>query len=60
LVKLLRKPRQPLFPFLYIAGVAPTNHAAERAVRPAAVVRKMAAGNKGRAGARTHAILTSL
>jgi len=35
LVKLLRKQRQRLFTFLYMAGVEPTNNAAERAIRPA-------------------------
>ncbi len=60
LLKLLRKQRQRLFTFLYVAGVAPTNNAAERAIRPAVVVRKISAGNKGLAGARAHAIITSL
>ncbi len=60
LVKLLRKHRQRLFPFLYVAGVAPTNNAAERAIRPAVVVRKTSAGNRSERGGQVHAILTSL
>jgi hypothetical protein len=60
LVKLLRKHRQRLFPFLYVAGVAPTNNAAERAIRPAVIVRKMSAGNRSPQGARVHAVITSL
>lgn len=60
LVKLLRKHRQRLFPFLYVAGVAPTNNAAERAIRPAVIVRKTSAGNRSPRGARGHAIVTSL
>jgi hypothetical protein len=60
LVKLLRKQRPRLFTFLYVTGVAPTNNAAERAIRPAVVVRKMSAGNRSARGARVHAVVTSL
>ncbi len=56
----VRKQRQRLFTFLYVAGVAPTNNAAERPVRPAVVVRKISAGNKGPVGGRAHAIITSV
>ena len=60
LVKLLRKQRPRLFTFLYVAGVAPTNNAAERAIRPAVVVRKISAGNRSPRGARVHEVVTSL
>jgi transposase len=60
LVKLLRRHRRRLFPFLYVAGVAPTNNAAERAIRPAVIVRKMSAGNRSPRGARVHAVVTGL
>jgi transposase len=60
LVKLLRKHRSQLFTFRYVAGVAPTNNAAERALRPAVVVRKISAGNRSPQGAQVHAVVTSL
>ena len=60
LVKLLRKQRHRLFTFLYHDPVQPTNNAAERAIRPAVIVRKISAGNRSDAGAKTHAIITSL
>ena len=60
LVKLLRKQHQRLFTFLYHEPVQPTNNAAERAIRPAVIVRKTSAGNRSQAGAKTHAIITSL
>lgn len=60
LVKLLRKQRQRLFTFLYAVEVEPTNNAAERAIRPAVVVRKISAGNRSQRGSQVHAVLTSL
>jgi transposase len=60
LVKLLTKQRHRLLTFLYVEGVQPTNNAAERALRPAVIVRKISAGNRSQPGARTHAVLTSL
>lgn len=60
LVKLLAKHRHHLLTFLYVEGVQPTNNAAERALRPAVIVRKISAGNRSQTGARTHAVLTSL
>jgi len=60
LVNLLGKQRQRLFTFLYNDPVQPTNNAAERAIRPAVIVRKTSAGNRSDAGAKTHAIITSL
>jgi len=60
LVKLLRQQRQRLFTFLCVAGVAPTNHAAERATRPAVIVRKTSAGNRSERGAQVQAVVTTL
>ena len=59
-VKLLKKHRGQLLTFLYVEGLAPTNNAAERAIRRAVLVRKISAGNRGDRGASTHAILTSV
>jgi len=50
LLKLLGKQRQRLFTFLYLDPVQPTNNAAERAIRPAVIVRKISAGNRSQAG----------
>jgi transposase len=60
LVNLLGKQRHRLFTFLYNDPVQPTNNAAERAIRPAVIVRKTSAGNRSDVGAKTHAIITSL
>ena len=60
LLKLLSKQRHRLFTFLYLDPVQPTNNAAERAIRPAVIVRKTSAGNRSETGAKTHAIITSL
>jgi transposase len=60
LVNLLRKQRQRLFTFLYHDPVPPTNNAAERAIRPAVIVRKTSAGNRSNPGAHAHALITSL
>lgn len=56
----LRKQRPHLFTFLSHDEVEPTNNRAERQIRPAVVVRKISAGNRTPAGARTHEVLTSL
>jgi len=60
LAKLLRKQRQRLFVFLYNDAVPYTNNAAERALRPVLVTRKVSAGNRSAAGAEAHAIILSL
>jgi transposase len=60
LVKLLKKHRTRLLTFLYVGGLEPTNNAAERAIRPAVVGRKISAGNRSERGAKAHAILTSV
>jgi len=58
--KTLRKQRPRLLTFLYHDGVAPTNNAAERELRPAVVVRKTGGCNRTQAGAHAHAILASV
>lgn len=60
LAKRLRKQRQHLFTFLEVEGVEATNNRAERALRPAVIVRKTGGCNRTPAGAKTHAILASL
>jgi len=60
LVKLLRQQRHRLFTFLYNDQAQATNNAAERAIRPAVIVRKTSGGNRSDAGAKTHAIITTL
>lgn len=54
------KHRDHLFTFLYREGVEPTHNAAERALRPAVIARKLSAGNRSPTGAATHSILASL
>lgn len=56
----LRKQRRHLFTFLEVDGVEATNNRAERALRPAVIVRKTGGCNRQRNGAKTHAILASL
>ena len=60
LARRLRKQRSHLFTFLYHPGVEATNNRAERALRPAVIVRKTGGCNKSDVGAKVHAILTSL
>jgi hypothetical protein len=54
------KHRDHLFTFLYVDEVEPTNNAAERALRPAVIARKLSAGNRSPTGSHTHSILASL
>lgn len=58
----LRKQRRHLFTFLdpEREGVEATNNRAERALRPAVIIRKTGGCNKTPRGARTHAVLASL
>jgi transposase len=56
----LQKQRDHLFVFLEHKEVDATNNLAERQLRPAVIARKLAAGNKTRAGADAWAILASL
>lgn len=60
LAKRLQKHRHQLLTFLYHEAVEPTNNRAERALRPAVIVRKLSAGNRTERGAKTHAILASV
>ena len=60
LAKRLRKQRSRLFTFLMHDGVDATNNRAERALRPAVIIRKTGGCNKTDAGARVHGILTSI
>lgn len=56
----LHKHRDRLFVFLYNDVVQPTNNAAERALRPAVIARKLSAGNRTAQGAKNHSILASV
>ncbi len=56
----LHKHRDRLFVFLYNDAVQPTNNAAERALRPAVIARKLSAGNRTAQGAKNHSILASV
>jgi transposase len=60
LAQRLKKHRHQLFTFLYEEAVEATNNRAERALRPAVIVRKLQAGNRTERGAKTHAILASV
>ena len=60
LLKLLTKQRSHLLTCLYVDEVDATNNIAERAIRPAVIVRKISAGNRSNQGADTHAILASI
>ena len=59
-VQRLHKHRDRLFVFLYHDAVQPTNNAAERALRPAVIARKLSAGNRTVQGAKNHSILASV
>ncbi|MGH9603644.1 MAG: IS66 family transposase [Terriglobales bacterium] len=56
----LRKYGKRLTTFLHDPQVDGTNNAAERALRPAVVMRKITGGNRSEAGARAWAILASV
>lgn len=56
----LQKRRRWLFTFLGHDGVPADNNAAERALRPAVIARKLSCGNKTQRGKRTWQILASL
>ena len=60
LAKRLRKQRKNLFTFLEREEVESTNNRAERALRPAVILRKTGGCNRTSRGARTHAVLASL
>jgi transposase len=56
----LRKYREKLTTFLHHDEVDGTNNAAERALRPAVVMRKITGGSRSESGARAWAILASV
>jgi len=60
LTKRLAKYREKLTPFLHHAELDGTNNAAERALRPAVVMRKITGGNRSESGARAWSILASV
>lgn len=60
LAKLLRTHRHQLFNFLAVPGCDATNNAAERAIRPAVIIRKTNGCNRTLKGARTHEVIVSV
>jgi transposase len=60
LTKRLAKYRQKLTPFLHHAELDGTNNAAERALRPAVVMRKITGGSRSESGAKAWSILASV
>jgi transposase len=60
LVKRLAKYRTKLTTFLHKAEVDGTNNAAERAIRPAVVMRKITGGSRSAAGAKAWSVLASV
>jgi len=58
--RLAKRLRKHLLTFLELEEVEATNNRAERALRPAVIVRKTGGCNRGERGARTHAVLASL
>lgn len=60
IAKRLRKRKRHLFTFLRHRGVDATNNAAERALRPAVVARKISCGNRTEQGKNTWQVLASI
>ncbi len=60
LLKRLRRHQNDLFTFLDIAGVPFDNNHAERALRPAVIIRKNSYANRSDRGADTQAVLMSI
>lgn len=60
LTKRIRKHRDSLTTFLHKPQVDGTNNAAERAIRPAVVMRKITGGSRSAAGAKAWSILASV
>lgn len=60
LVKRLRRHRDQLFTFLDHEGLPFENNHAERAIRPAVIIRKNSYGNRSAAGADAQAVLMSI
>jgi transposase len=59
-LKRLRRERNMLFTFLGEDGIDWNNNAAERALRPSVVIRKITYGNQSDEGAHAHAVLMSI
>jgi hypothetical protein len=60
LIKRLRRHRSDLFTFLDYENVPSDNNHAERAIRPAVIIRKNSQSNRSERGADTQAILMSV
>ncbi len=60
LVKMLRREKEMLFTFLEVEGIEWHNNAAERAIRPDVVIRKIANGHRTECGAHSHKVLMSI
>jgi len=60
LVKRLRRHRDELFTFLDVPGVPFDNNHAERAIRPAVIIRKNSYANRSDRGADTQAVLMTI
>ena len=60
LARLLLKQRHALFNFLDIPGCDATNNAAERAIRPAVIIRKTNGCNRTDRGKSTHKVIASV
>jgi transposase len=60
LIKRLRRHRGDLFTFLDLPGVPCDNNHAERAIRPAVIIRKNSLCNRSQRGADTQAVLMSV
>ena len=60
LLKRLRRHQDELFTFLDVEGVPFENNHAERAIRPAVIIRKNSQCNRSRRGAHTQALLMSI
>jgi hypothetical protein len=60
LLKRLRRHQDELFTFLDVAGVSFENNHAERAIRPAVIIRKNSQCNRSQRGAHTQALLMSV
>ena len=59
-IKRLNREKDMLFTFLEEKGVDWNNNAAERAIRPSVVVRKITYGNRSTNGANAHKVLMSV
>jgi transposase len=60
LKKRIARDQEGLLTFLRCPGVEPTNNRAERAIRPAVIVRKISGGSRAMPGARAHAVIASI